>query len=214
MEGKFVDLKAHWERVYTKKPATDVSWFQEHAAVSRRLIAESGAPKSASIIDVGGGASTLIDDLLADGYHALTVLDLSAAALAAAKARLGPVADRVRWIEADITKVVLPPHSYDIWHDRAVFHFLTDEIDRRAYVERVRYAVRPGGHVIVATFAENGPEKCSGLPVKRYNADGLHGEFGSSFALMRQERETHETPMGTTQEFLYCYCRVSPVSTS
>ena len=207
-----MDFKAHWERVYTKKPATDVSWFQEHAYISQRLIAETGAPKSASIIDVGGGASTLIDDLLADGYQALTVLDLSSAALAAAKARLGLLAERVRWIEADITAADLPHHSYDIWHDRAVFHFLTNETDRRAYVERVRHAVRPGGHVIVATFAEDGPATCSGLPVVRYSAGGLHGEFGPDFNLIRHERETHQTPMGTTQEFLYCYCRVSEVS--
>lgn len=202
-----MEPKSHWERVYASKPATAVSWFQPHADLSLRLIADTGVPASASIIDVGGGASTLVDDLLARGYTALTVLDLSAGALNAARARLGSAADAVRWIEGDITSIALPFHEWDVWHDRAVFHFLTDAAQRRAYVDAVLRAVKPGGHVIVSTFAEDGPLQCSGLPVMRYSAGQLHAEFGAPFALLRHEREEHQTPSGATQRFVYCYCR-------
>lgn len=199
--------KDHWERVYATKQADAVSWFQEHAAQSLRLIRGTGVACSADIIDVGGGASTLVDDLLSNGYTALTVLDLSGAALASAKARLGQEARRVRWLEGDITQVSLPIHAFDLWHDRAVFHFLTSEEDRRAYVETVLRSVKPGGHVIVATFAEDGPLECSGLPVMRYGPTELHAEFGAPFALVKHEREEHHTPFGTVQKFVYCYCR-------
>ena len=164
-------------------------------------------PLGASIIDVGGGASSLVDDLLAHGYTNLSVLDLSQEALSAVQKRLGAAADKVRWIDGDITRVALPLHAYDLWHDRAVFHFLTDPRQRQAYVESVLRAVKPGGHVIVATFAEDGPSQCSGLPVMRYRADELHAEFGAPFSLLRHEREQHSTPFGTTQNFIYCYCR-------
>ncbi|MGE5466012.1 MAG: class I SAM-dependent methyltransferase [Ignavibacteria bacterium] len=199
--------KDHWEHVYETKPTTGVSWFQDHAAQSLRLIAAAGLPRTASIIDVGGGASTLVDDLLAQGYASLSVLDISAKALAAAQARLGANAGRVRWIEGDITALALPPNAYDLWHDRAVFHFLTDPAQRAAYVENVLRAVKPGGHVIVSTFAEDGPLQCSGLPVMRYSADTLHAEFGAPFQLLRHEKEAHRTPSGGTQQFVYCYCR-------
>lgn len=199
--------KEHWERVYSTKPATGVSWFQPHAEQSLRLIEGTGLPPSAAIIDVGGGASTLVDDLLATGYSAVTVLDLSSVALKAAQQRLGTAAEGVRWVEADITKVRLPLHAYDLWHDRAVFHFLTTPEQRHAYVAAVLRAVKPGGHVIVSTFAEDGPLQCSGLPVMRYTADGLHAEFGASFELVRHEEEAHRTPSGGTQKFVYCYCR-------
>lgn len=199
--------KDHWEHVYETKPTTGVSWFQDHAAQSLRLIAAAGLPRTASIIDVGGGASTLVDDLLAQGYASLSVLDISAKALAAAQARLGANAGRVRWIEGDITALALPPNAYDLWHDRAVFHFLTDPAQRAAYVENVLRAVKPGGHVIVSTFAEDGPLQCSGLPVVRYSADTLHAEFGAPFELLRHEKEAHRTPSGGTQQFVYCYCR-------
>lgn len=195
----------HWNRVYTTKTPASVSWFQEHARQSMALIQESGMPKEAGIIDVGGGASTLVDDLVAQHYRDITVLDLSDAALAAAKARLGE--SRVSWIAGDITQVELPVHAYDIWHDRAVFHFLTSQEDREAYVRAVLRAVKPGGIVIVATFAEDGPDHCSGLPVMRYNADALHAEFGAPFTLLKQEREEHHTPAGATQKFIYCMCR-------
>lgn len=201
--------KHHWEDVYARKAPDSVSWFQPHAQRSLDLIARTGLMRDAAIIDVGGGASTLVDDLLARGYHDLNVLDLSAAALDAAQTRLGDEARRVSWVEADITEVDLPAQRYDLWHDRAVFHFLTDAAQRQAYVEQVLRAVKPGGHVIVATFAEDGPDRCSGLPVMRYGADALHAEFGAPFKLLEHSRETHHTPSGAVQHFVYCYCRRS-----
>jgi SAM-dependent methyltransferase len=199
--------KNHWDQVYSTKSADTVSWYQAHADQSLRLIQQSGLPLSASIIDVGGGASTLVEDLLAHGYTDLSVLDLSQAALSSVQRRLGVAAQQVRWIAGDITRVALPVHAYDLWHDRAVFHFLTDPAQRQAYVNAVLRAVKPGGHVIVATFAEDGPLQCSGLPVMRYRAEELHAEFGAPFTLLRHEREEHQTPAGTTQKFIYCYCR-------
>ena len=200
--------KDHWEKVYSTKATDAVSWFQPHADFSVGLIKATGISREAAIIDVGGGASTLVDDLLTIGYTNLTVLDLSAAALAAARIRLGSMAANVRWIEADITQANLPVHQFDIWHDRAVFHFLTTSEDRAAYVQAVFHSVKPGGHVIVATFAEDGPNQCSGLPVMRYRADELHAEFGASFSLLSHEKEAHHTPSGTVQQFVYCYCRM------
>lgn len=199
--------KAHWEQVYASRQPTEVSWFQEHAVRSLRLIAGTAVPKSAAIIDVGGGASVLVDDLLATGYANVTVLDLSPTALSAARTRLGARASRVAWLEGDITTIRLPVHAFDVWHDRAVFHFLTTAEQRQAYVRQVLCAVKPGGHVIVSTFAEDGPLQCSGLPVMRYSAAGLHAEFGSPFELLGHEREEHLTPAGKTQNFIYCYCR-------
>ena len=199
--------KQHWETVYTTKATDSVSWFQPHAQLSLDLIKGTGVGKDAAIIDVGGGASVLVDDLLAEGYTDLTVLDLSGAALAAAGKRLGGKAEQVRWIEADITEVDLPTRRYDVWHDRAVFHFLTTPEQREAYVHTVFRAVKPGGHVIIATFAEDGPEQCSGLPVVRYRADELHGEFGEAFTLLGHKKESHHTPAGKVQQFVYCYCR-------
>lgn len=198
--------KEHWEKVYTTKATDAVSWFQEHAENSLKLIQKTGVPLSAAIIDIGGGASTLVDDLLVKGYSNLSVLDLSAAALSASQNRLGTKANDVNWVVADITKADLPVQSYDVWHDRAVFHFLTSAEDRQAYVQAVLRAVKPGGHVIVATFAEDGPLQCSGLPVMRYNSDELHAEFGEPFTLVHHEKESHQTPFGTAQQFTYCYC--------
>lgn len=200
--------KEHWEHVYSTKSVEAVSWYQPHADHSLALIRATGTDRFGGIIDVGGGASTLVDDLLAEGYTRITVLDLSAAALAAAQRRLADRAGRVTWLEADVTAIQLPAGHYDLWHDRAVFHFLTDEEDRRAYVANVLRSVRPWGHVIVATFAEDGPVKCSGLPVVRYSPDQLHAEFGDSFTLVKHEREAHRTPSGTVQRFIYCYCRM------
>jgi ubiquinone/menaquinone biosynthesis C-methylase UbiE len=199
--------KDHWEQVYTTKTTSGVSWFQEHARQSVQLIEQAGVARDAGIIDVGGGASTLVDDLLDEGYTKVTVLDLSEAALAASQSRLCKRADDVSWLVGDITRLKLPQHAYEVWHDRAVFHFLTLPQEREAYVQAVMRAVKPGGHVIVATFAEDGPEKCSGLPVMRYSADGLHAEFGAPFTLLQQEREEHHTPLGTVQKFIYCLCR-------
>lgn len=199
--------KAHWEKVYATKSADEVSWFQEHAELSLKLTREAGTPLSASIIDVGGGASTLVDDLLASGYKNITVLDISGASLAKAKLRLGESASGVQWIEGNILETELPARAYDVWHDRAVFHFLTSEEERHAYVEAVLRAVKPGGLVIVATFAEDGPVKCSGLPVMRYSADELHAEFGEPFLLLGHQKESHHTPGGNEQKFVYCFCR-------
>ena len=199
--------KDHWETVYTTKATDTVSWFQEHARLSLDLIHATGAGREAGIIDVGGGASRLVDDLLAEGYSDLTVLDLSAAAMQAARQRLGAQESKVHWIEADITQVDLPVKRYDIWHDRAVFHFLTTQKQRDAYVRTVFYSVKPGGYVIVATFAEDGPLQCSGLPVMRYRADDLHDEFGDAFTLLKHQKEEHHTPSGAVQQFVYCYCR-------
>ncbi|HCI53120.1 MAG TPA: SAM-dependent methyltransferase [Gallionella sp.] len=202
-----MDSKQHWEQVYATKASDSVSWFQEHADQSLRLIHNTGLSKDAAIIDVGGGASTLVDDLASEGFSHLTILDLSGAALTVARQRLGKRADAVHWMEGDITHAEFPVHCFDIWHDRAVFHFLTDPADRQAYVERVMRSVRPGGHVIIATFAEDGPEKCSGLPVMRYQPESLHAEFGDAFLLVAHEKEVHHTPFGTDQQFVYCYCR-------
>jgi ubiquinone/menaquinone biosynthesis C-methylase UbiE len=202
-----MDKKQHWEQVYTTKATDNVSWFQEHANQSLELIHNTELGKDAVIIDVGGGASTLVDDLAEEGYTNLTVLDLSSAALEVAKHRLGKHAEAVRWIVGDITKTELPENRFDVWHDRAVFHFLTDPSDRQGYVEQVMRSVRPGGHVIIAAFAEDGPEKCSGLPVMRYKPEALHAEFGDDFLLIKHEKEAHHTPFGLEQQFIYCYCR-------
>ncbi|MBI3775379.1 MAG: class I SAM-dependent methyltransferase [Gammaproteobacteria bacterium] len=199
--------KDHWENIYSSKATDEVSWFQAHAAVSLRLIRETGEPLSAAIIDVGGGASTLVDDLLAEGYGNLTVLDISGSALAAARQRLGALSSSVTWIEANVTEASLAAQTYDIWHDRAVFHFLITPGERRAYVAAVRQAVKPGGHVIVATFAADGPAKCSGLPVMRYGPHELHAEFGAPFVMLEYEQESHHTPAGSEQKFVYCHCR-------
>lgn len=199
--------KTHWERVYTEKSAEAVSWYQEHAASSVALVHRTGVATTSAIIDVGGGASTLVDDLLAEGFSDITVLDLSAASLKVAQDRLGARAAAVAWLEADITRVSLPAHRFDLWHDRAVFHFLTEPADRARYLEAVNRAVKPGGFVIVGTFAEDGPERCSGLPVKRYNVEGLHDTFGAEYQLLGHAKEDHQTPFGTVQKFIYCYCR-------
>jgi len=202
-----MESKKHWEKVYTSKANTELSWFQEHAQLSLKIICNASIPISASIIDVGGGSSTLVDDLLANGYEHITVLDLSKAALITSKARVGACTADIQWLEANILEVELPTHAYDVWHDRAVFHFLTTEDERHAYVQKVLQAVKPGGLVIVATFAEDGPNQCSGLPVMRYSASALHSEFGEPFELIGHEKESHNTPAGNQQKFVYCFCR-------
>ncbi|WP_018228327.1 class I SAM-dependent methyltransferase [Methyloversatilis universalis] len=201
--------KEHWEQVYSSKSSTGVSWYQEHAEQSMQLIRATGLPRNGALIDVGGGASTLVDDLLAEGYRDLTVLDLSAGALATTRERLGERGQSVCWMEGDLLQAALPAAHYGLWHDRAVFHFLTDEASRQAYVAQVRHSVKPGGHVIVATFAEDGPTQCSGLPVMRYSPDALHDQFGAGFALLKQARTDHRTPFGSVQKFIYCYCRLA-----
>lgn len=200
----------HWDTVYKTKDAQAVSWYQEHAEESLQLIRATGVPLTGNLIDVGGGASTLVDDLLQHGYANLTVLDISPEALEVTRQRLQESGRRVTWIAGDVTQVDLPTQHYDLWHDRAVFHFLTDEADRRAYVAQVLRSVKPGGHVIVATFAEDGPTQCSGLPVVRYSPTELHAQFGGGFELVHHDRESHMTPFGKIQNFIYCLCRVEP----
>jgi len=205
-----MDRKAHWERVYETKPATEVSWFQTHADVSRELI-ESAAPgRDSAIVDIGGGASVLVDDLLAAGYSRLTVLDISRAALDQARARVGSMADRVAWLDADVLAADLPRAAFDVWHDRAVFHFLTDADDRRRYVAQARHALKPGGAIVIGTFAEDGPLKCSGLDVARYSAEQLAAELGADFTLITSRRHEHTTPWGAPQAFTFCVCRFQP----
>jgi 2-polyprenyl-3-methyl-5-hydroxy-6-metoxy-1,4-benzoquinol methylase len=203
-----MDTQAHWEKIYTEKAPDAVSWYRPHLETSLALIEQAAVDRAASIVDVGGGESTLVDDLLARGYENITVLDVSQTAIDANRKRLGEASDRVHWRVADISKVDLLPSAYDVWHDRAVFHFLIAKSDRAAYVGQVTRSVKPGGHVIVSTFGPEGPTKCSGLDVARYNAESLHREFGVHFRLLESSRELHRTPFGTTQQFLYCYCRV------
>jgi 2-polyprenyl-3-methyl-5-hydroxy-6-metoxy-1,4-benzoquinol methylase len=204
-----MDVRAHWEKIYEAKAPDAVSWYRPHLETSLALIEDAaGAERSAAIIDVGGGESTLVDDLLAHGFQDITVLDISATAFEVTKKRLGTTAGRVHWLLGDITQIDLVPRRYDVWHDRAVFHFLTVEEQRVAYVRQVAHAVRPGGHVIVSTFGPEGPVQCSGLDVVRYDARALHDEFGARFRLVESRNELHQTPFGTTQQFLYCYCMV------
>ncbi|HND66116.1 MAG TPA: class I SAM-dependent methyltransferase [Candidatus Obscuribacter sp.] len=206
-----LDPQEHWDRVYTTKPVDGVSWFRPHLERSLTLIERADPHHSASIVDIGGGHSTLIDDLVKSGRTDLTVLDISQAALDVARARVeqesnGP---SINWLRADITSVELPPSRFDIWHDRAVFHFLTAEQERKAYVRQALRAVKPGGHVIVATFGPDGPKQCSGLNVVNYDSQSLHDQFGIKFKLVQADTELHGTPFGTTQQFLYCFCKVS-----
>ena len=203
-----MDTQAHWEHVYGTKASTEVSWFRPHLETSLSLIERVAGDPSASIIDVGGGESTLVDDLIGRGYRNVTVLDISRTAIEHTQKRLASASQQVTWLVADITEAGLPAHAYDVWHDRAVFHFLTEPAQRLAYVRRATSAVKPGGHVIVGAFGPEGPSKCSGLDVLRYDADSLHAEFGARFRLMESSKEVHRTPFGTTQQFLYCYCIV------
>jgi 2-polyprenyl-3-methyl-5-hydroxy-6-metoxy-1,4-benzoquinol methylase len=202
-----LDSKSHWENIYKTRTPTHVSWYQEHLKISLQLIERTGVEKTANIIDVGGGASTLVDDLLERGFKHITVLDISSIALNAARARLGSRAGKVKWIEDDVTQVTLPHHHYDLWHDRAVFHFLTGTEDRQRYTEAVSHSLKPGGHIIISTFAPDGPPKCSGLDVVRYSPKSLHDEFANEFELIESASEVHSTPSGAKQKFLYCYLR-------
>ena len=203
-----MDTQGHWEQVYGTKAATEVSWFRPHLDTSLSLVERVARDSNASIIDVGGGESTLIDDLIDKGYRNVTVLDISRTAIEHTQQRLAAASSDVNWLTGNILKVALPTHSYDVWHDRAVFHFLTEPVQRREYVRQVISAVKPGGHIIVGTFGLSGPKKCSGLDVMQYDADSLHAEFGGRFRLMESTEELHGTPFGTTQQFVYCYCIV------
>ena len=197
--------KQHWENVYQTKKADQVSWFQPHLSKSLDFIVQSGIGLSASMIDVGGGASTLVDDLLEKGYSNISILDISGTALETSKKRLGNKAGKIHWIEGDITNVKLPEQHFDLWHDRAVFHFLTDAAARQKYKENLDSSLKPGGGLILAAFSLKGPERCSGLNVTRYSPELLQAELGKGYRLIKTLEETHPTPFGTTQEFVYCF---------
>ena len=194
------ERKAHWEAVYEQKRETEVSWYQESPELSLELITALAPTPDVAIIDVGGGASRLVDELLKRGYRDISVLDLSQAALQAAQARMGAQAAAVRWIAADVTQW-RPLRTYDLWHDRAAFHFLTTPADRACYVSRLTEALKSGGHAIIATFALDGPEKCSGLPIVRHDAAGLSAELGAAFELIETRTQGHVTPWGSLQKF-------------
>ncbi len=201
------DVKAHWDSIYATREITEVSWFQPHATQSLSLIERFAPDRGAAILDVGSGATALIPDLLATGYRLLTVLDVSANAVRIAQQRLAEQADRVTWLVADVTAVALPEASVSVWHDRAVFHFLIDAGDRRRYLETLRSAVAPGGLAIIATFAPDGPTQCSGLEVVRYGAEDLLAMLGPGFELLEAVGETHRTPGGGEQRFVYVCAR-------
>jgi SAM-dependent methyltransferase len=202
-----MNSKAHWDTVYGSKAPTEVSWYESRPTQSLALLAQLGVKASTAIIDVGGGASALADALLDLGCTDISVLDISGAALAHAKARLGERAASVKWIEGDITRVELPTERFDVWHDRAVFHFLTDHDDRRHYVHAAARALRPGGTAIIATFSPQGPMRCSGLEVVRYDSELLALEFGNEFALERSIDDVHHTPAGVAQSFTFTVLR-------
>ncbi len=203
-----MNVETHWEKIYREKSPDVVSSHRPHLEISLALIEKAVPDRSVSIIDVGGGESTLVDDLLARGYQNITVLDVSQTAIDVTRKRLGSVSEHVQWTNTDIANSDLAPNAYDVWHDRAVFHFLTAMEQRVAYVRQVARAVKPGGHVLVGTFGPEGPTKCSGLEVVRYDAESLHAEFGVRFRLLESITELHNTPFGTAQQFLYCLCRI------
>jgi len=196
------DRKTHWENVYGSKSPLEVSWHQEDPALSLRMIRKTGLDNAAPIIDAGGGASTLVDHLCDDGYKDISVLDISARALAHAKLRLADKACGVKWIESDITEFN-PPQQFSLWHDRAVFHFLTTKEDRNRYVAVLRRALKPGGHLIIMAFAIDGPKKCSGLDIVQYDAEKLKTELGESFELIEKGHQVHITPVAKEQRFAY-----------
>ncbi|WP_042150099.1 MULTISPECIES: class I SAM-dependent methyltransferase [unclassified Pseudoalteromonas] len=197
--------KDHWENVYRTKSSNEVSWFQSHSTKSLELINSIGLPLFASLIDVGGGASVLVDDLIKLGYSNVNILDISPAALKTSQKRLGNASKQVKWIEADITEERLKALKIDLWHDRAVFHFLTEKDQRQRYIDNLNHILNKGGHVIIATFADDGPQKCSGLDICQYNEKSLVLELGDNFTLVSHHKETHQTPFYTKQNFIYCH---------
>ncbi len=202
------DRQSHWEQVYQSKKADTLSWYRPHLETSLALIEKAlGADRQAAIIDIGAGESTLVDDLLERAYLDISLFDISSTALDVTRRRLGELSSRLHWRVGDITDTDLPAQRYDLWHDRAVFHFLTRPDQRAAYLRQLRQALKPGGHVVLATFASDGPERCSGLEVVRYDAAALHAQLGAGFRLLESQRQLHQTPAGAIQPFVYCYCR-------
>ena len=201
--------RAHWDQVYERRAPDQVSWYRPHLERSLAFVEQARLPADAAIIDVGGGTSTLVDDLLDRDFTHLTVLEISSKAMATAQARLGARASTVTWLTGDVTRLELPEHEFDFWHDRAVFHFLLEQQARERYVAAVRRALKPGGHVVVATFGPAGPDRCSGLEVMRYSADEIRGQFGRTFRKLSSFTEIHQTPGGAEQEFVYCFCKMA-----
>jgi 2-polyprenyl-3-methyl-5-hydroxy-6-metoxy-1,4-benzoquinol methylase len=200
-----MDTQAYWEQLYESKSPKETSWYQPHLQTSLDWISPAAKDKSASIIDVGGGESTLVDDLLGAGYRSLTILDVARSAIKKSQGRMGSAAQSVSWLVGDVTTVALPSRAFDVWHDRAVFHFLTKAAHRAAYVGQLVSALKPGGQVIMATFGPQGPHKCSGLDTLRYDRESLQDELGPNFRLVRSLIVQHHTPFGTSQQFLYCH---------
>lgn len=199
--------RAHWNNIYQTKQRNEVSWYAPHLTRSLSFITQAAPHKQAEIIDIGAGESTLVDDLLDRGYTRLSLLDISDDAVAATKKRLGVGEQIVQWYVGDVTSIALPDDRFDVWHDRAVFHFLLDAGQRKAYVAQLHQSVKVGGQVIIATFAMDGPVQCSGLPVARYTPAALSSELGKGFDLVDQENEEHFTPAGKVQNFVYCRFR-------
>lgn len=200
--------KTHWESVYAARPTDRLGWYRPHLQTSTAWIGDLGLVPDAPIIDVGGGASTLVDDLLDAGYRNITVLDISEQALAATRARLGDRSKLVRWLNGDVTEIALPRSGFELWHDRAAFHFLTEPEDRERYRHQLLTALRPNGHLIIGTFAPEAPSTCSGLPVQRYDTRQLVDEIGPAFELVDHHNELHVTPGGAEQRYLFCLFRV------
>ncbi len=205
--------KSHWENVYTKKASSEVSWYQSVPEKSLELIRATRAPKNAAILDVGGGASTLVDHLLDAGFRDVSILDIASSAFTQSRKRLGDCAARAKWIEADITEFE-PTRDYAVWHDRAVFHFLTEAADRDRYLETLRKSLQTQGHLLLATFSADGPTRCSGLEVQRYSIEMLRALLEPHFNLRMHETEAHRTPMGGRQEFLYSWWQAENQGTS
>ena len=207
--NKPVNVREHWEGVYRSNSPGSVSWYQPHLETSFEMIRRVAEDVDSAILDVGGGESTLVDDLIAAGYRNISVSDISTTALDVTKKRLGAAAEGVRWIAGDVTAALsVPQDSVDLWHDRAVFHFLTEAEDRAAYIRNMRRCMRPGGHVIIGTFGPEGPTRCSGLPVVRYDSTLMQRELGTEFSLVETREEMHLTPGGATQQFVYSCFKV------
>jgi hypothetical protein len=204
-----MDRRAHWEDVYRRKGDLELSWFQERPDDSLQLIHESHVPITAPVIDIGGGTSRLVDGLLALGFSDLTVLDIAANALEQAIVRVGERSSQLQWLAADVTDWI-PQRRYRLWHDRAVFHFLTDAAEREAYRRNLEAGLMPEGIAIIASFALEGPERCSGLPVMRYSPDSLAAELGARFQLLDSRSIEHTTPAGRVQRFQYSVFQYQP----
>jgi len=200
-----MDYQKHWSGIYKTKAVNDVSWYQVRPERSLDYIQKTGIGLDEPIVDVGAGASTLVDYLVAAHYRDITLLDISAEALAVTRDRLAESDAHLDWIVGDITTVDLPKEHFALWHDRAVFHFLIDPAQQQRYVEQVVHSLKPNGHLIIVTFALDGPQQCSGLDVAQYDAESLHRAFGSHFRLIDSSNETHITPWGSEQRFVYCH---------